>query len=94
MNADFQVAFTLLLVGMVTVFLILSLVVFMGGALINFVNKNFPAEVKPEVRKTPPAVVPSASAVTIEPGKLSAMVAAVEVVTRGKATITKVEKVN
>lgn len=84
-NPDYQLALTLLLVGMLTVAFILILVVVFGNLLIRFVNKYFPEEVKSV--KTKPSD-------TIESSKLTALVAAVEIFTQGRGKVTKIEKID
>lgn len=85
MSADFSLALQLLGVGMGTVFLILSLVVLSGNALIRIVNKYLPeqAKVKPKAPTSPDAIAPDT---------MAAIVAAVEMVTGGKGKITSIEK--
>jgi oxaloacetate decarboxylase gamma subunit len=84
-NPDYQLALTLLLVGMLTVAFILILVVLFGNLLIRFVNKYFPEEVK---------VVTTKSSSTLDSRKVSAIVAAVDVFTRGKGKVNKIEKID
>ncbi|MFB6340479.1 hypothetical protein ACE1ET_02095 [Saccharicrinis sp. FJH62] len=83
MNSDYQMAFSLLAIGMITVFIILMLVVYVGKAIILFTNRfiKLPLEEKiAEVRQT------------INPKKLAAISAAVSIVTNGKGVVEKVEK--
>ncbi|WP_020532774.1 OadG family protein [Flexithrix dorotheae] len=86
MEGEFGSALMLLVVGMVTVFSILFLVVIFGKLLISTVNKYFPA---PEIQ---PISTPSHSSDLISAGKMAAIVAAVDIVSDGKANINKVEK--
>jgi oxaloacetate decarboxylase gamma subunit len=81
MEPSLYSALSLLVVGMITVFAVLSLVVFTGNLLIRVVNA-YTAEQIP---------IPATS--KIEPKKLAAITAAVEVVTKGEGQITKVEKI-
>lgn len=74
-------ATTLLFVGMITVFIILFLVVVTGNLLIIFVNKYIPEK--------PKMAIPQS---TLQGNKLSAIVAAVEIVTKGRGRITKIRK--
>ncbi len=85
-NPDYQLALTLLIVGMLTVVLILILIVVLGNLLIRFVNKYFPEEIKRAASKTPSG--------NINDRKLSAIVAAVDIFTKGKGKVSKVEKVD
>ncbi|MFK7808032.1 MAG: OadG family protein [Saprospiraceae bacterium] len=84
-------AFLVLFVGMFTVFVILSLVVLSGKALISVINRYFPLppEKVKKVRKRPPVQIIK----TANTKKLAAIVAAVEEVTNGRGTITSIERV-
>lgn len=83
---DMGIALELLGVGMVTVFLILSLVVILGNLIIRFVNRFIP-----EVQKA--AVGMSVSALTeIDPKKQAAIASAVNLVTKGSGRVIKIEK--
>ncbi len=86
MGEKMDLAFQLLGVGMLTVFAMLFLVVFIGNMIILFVNKYVPEE---------EAVVPSKRSAgdAIDPGKMSAIISAVNTVTGGKGKVVKVEKV-
>jgi oxaloacetate decarboxylase gamma subunit len=85
MSENFQTALELLGIGMVTVFAILFLVVFIGNMIIRFVNRFIGEEdvVSPIKRETLGA---------IDPQKMAAIVSAVQLVTRGKGRVVKVEK--
>lgn len=87
MNNNFEFALQLLGVGMLTVFLILFLVVFIGNMIIRFVNKYMPEAQK----KT--SVSTRKSTTEIDSGKMAAIVAAVQMVTSGKGKVVKIEKV-
>lgn len=89
MPAELQTALLLLVVGMITVFVILSLVVFTGRTLIWVVNKYFSEEEKITYEYTAPYIEDD----VIYKKKLAAITAAVEIATRGKGKITKVERV-
>ncbi|MBL7970970.1 MAG: OadG family protein [Prolixibacteraceae bacterium] len=81
-----EIAFELLGVGMVTVFIILALVVVLGDLIIRFVNRFVP-----ELEKV--AVTKSASGASeVNPKKMAAIVSAVTKVTGGSGRVTKVEK--
>ncbi|NEW82382.1 MAG: OadG family protein [Mariniphaga sp.] len=83
---DMGIALELLGVGMVTVFIILSLVVILGSLIIRFVNRFIP-----EVQKT--AVSMSASALLeISPKKQAAIASAVNLVTKGSGRVIRIEK--
>jgi oxaloacetate decarboxylase gamma subunit len=76
MSEEISSALSLLLTGMVTVFVVLSLVVATGRLLIRISNRFY-------VEPTSP----------VSGRKLAAITAAVEVVTEGKGTITKIEQI-
>ncbi|MEL7587042.1 MAG: OadG family protein [Prolixibacteraceae bacterium] len=79
-------AFELLGVGMITVFVILFLVVIIGNLIIRFVNEYLPGEVSGGmVPVKGPATGP-------DPKKVAAIASAVSILTRGKGRITKIEK--
>lgn len=80
MENEISQALTLLGVGMITVFVVLSLVVVVGNVLIRLVNRIAPM---PEL---PP------KAPVISNAKIAAITAAVELMTGGKGRITKIEK--
>ncbi|MFK7981665.1 MAG: OadG family transporter subunit [Saprospiraceae bacterium] len=88
MSAELQTALLLLVVGMITVFIILSLVVLTGRTLIWVVNKYF----SPEEKITYEYKVPFVEDDVIYKKKLAAIAAAVEIATRGKGKIIKIEK--
>lgn len=89
MSAELQTALLLLVVGMITVFIILSLVVLTGRSLIWVVNKYFSEEEKIEYDY----VVPFIEDDVIYKKKLAAITAAVEIATRGQGKVVKVERV-
>lgn len=88
MNPELQTALSLLLVGMVTVFIILTLVVVCGNLLIRFVNKYFPEEIKAEVVRTAQAVH------SMSGKKMTAIISAVDIATKGKGKVTKIERID
>ena len=83
--SNIEVALQLLGVGMVTVFLILFLVVFIGNTIIRFINKYLPEAEKP----APSAITPTSA---IDPRKVSAIVASIQQVTNGKGKVVNIEK--
>lgn len=85
MNGNFDIAIELLGVGMITVFLILFLVVFIGYVIIKLVNRYLP-----QVQPLP--VVSKIITSAIHPDKMAAIVSAVQTVTNGKGKVVKVEK--
>ncbi|MEM6347250.1 MAG: oxaloacetate decarboxylase [Bacteroidota bacterium] len=76
-------ALTLLGSGMITIFVILSLVVFMGNGLIRLVNRfsNQPVTAKGNITDH-----------SIQSETLAAIVAAVDLTTQGKGRVVSVEK--
>lgn len=83
---DMGIAFELLIVGMVTVFVMLSLVVILGNLIIRFVNHFMP-----EVKKAA-AQLTEAAVSEINPKKMAVIVSAVNTVTKGSGRVTKIEK--
>ena len=86
MNQELIDAFGLLLIGMLTVFTVLALVVATGRALIWAVNRI--TKELPSVKKTAHSTLRVER--NINPQKMAAIVAAVEIVTKGKGKITNV----
>ncbi len=84
MNDAYFTAFTLLIVGMITVFIILASVVLGGKLIIFIVNKYFSDEVGEKIKKSVEQLISNE--------KLSAIVSTVDVITKGKGRITKIEK--
>lgn len=84
--SEMGIAFQLLGVGMVTVFIILALVVILGDLIIRFVNKFMPEMEKVAVAKT------TSTNSEINPKKMAAIVSAVNKVTDGTGRVIKVEK--
>ncbi|MBW8332477.1 MAG: OadG family protein [Prolixibacteraceae bacterium] len=84
--SEMGVAFELLGVGMVTVFVILALVVIIGNLIIRFVNKFIGEEVKTQSKGS------SNLTVEINSKKLAAIVSVVNLVTKGTGRVSKVEK--
>ena len=83
--SDIQQALEMLGVGMITVFIILSLVVIIGKLIVRFVNQYLPEAVS---RKTASGdIVPS-----IGSKKVAAIISAVKMITEGKGQVTKIEK--
>lgn len=81
-----EVALEILGVGMVTVFIILSLVVLIGNLIIIFVNRFMGEDIKPTKGKD------GTSAVQINSKKLAAIISAVNIVTNGTGRVTNVKK--
>lgn len=81
-------ALMLMVVGMITVFAILLIVIYLSRLLITIVNKVAPEEVvvKKNSGRAPAPVV-------IDPNTLAAIKEAVNIVTNGKGKLAKVEKI-
>ncbi len=84
MEQNLSNAFSILVVGMITVLLILWLVVVIGNLIIRVTNKYWPAPQNEEKKGT--------GVGSVLPGTLAAIVAAVEAVTGGKGKVTEIEK--
>ena len=88
MPQDFNLAIDILIVGMVTVFIVLSLVVLTGQLIIFLVNSRTVSESQSSnlpTSQTPEPYTPL-------PMHIAAIVATVEAVTQGKGQITKIKK--
>jgi oxaloacetate decarboxylase gamma subunit len=83
---NIETALQLLGIGMITVFTILFLVVFLGNMIILFVNRYVPGT--NVIAGTAPAVTTAG----IEANKVAAIVASVKMVTGGKGNVIKIEK--
>lgn len=82
---NLELALMLMVVGMVTVFCILLIVIYLGKSLIFQVNKYAPEEVVSNKKSAQgPAAIPA--------HVMAAINAAVTVVTQGKGKVAKVEK--
>lgn len=90
MKPELVDAFGYLLIGMITVFTVLALVVVTGRVLIWAVNR-ITKEV-PSIKKTATNLADIRQEVS--PQKMAAIVAAVEIVTKGKGKVTSIKKVN
>ncbi len=77
--------FQIFILGLLTVFLVLLVVVGTGNAIIWFVNRFF--------EPTPSKMRPSGEEVPADkPGNIAAITAAVQIITKGKGKIVKIEK--
>jgi len=86
MEENLSNAFSIMVVGMITVLIILGLVVLIGNLLIRVTNRFWPL---PENQGKPGAGTQSISS-----GTMAAIIAAVETVTGGRGKVTKIEKNN
>ena len=93
MGESLSTAFFVSFVGMITVFIILSLVVLTGKLLIKTMNTFFPA-IKTE--QNSPVTTPSfqRDLKTFDRSTLAAIVTAVDTITFGKGKVSKIEKMN
>jgi len=78
-------ALTLLVVGMLTVFIILSLVVILGKVLIWYVNKYVPEK---DIRQ------PVSEGGKTDLHKVAAIMGAVDIITTGRGYVKKIDKVD
>lgn len=90
MKPELVEAFGTLLVGMITVFTVLALVVATGQGLIWAVNRT--VKIVPNVKTG--EIPKQGLSEEINAQKMAAIVAAVEIVTNGKGKITSIEKVD
>ncbi len=86
MTSELSTALNLLGIGMITVFVVLTLVVGVGKLLIRFVN-SLPEEIKK------PTSTPTRTS-GMNPSKVAAITAAVDHATFGQGKITKIEKID
>jgi oxaloacetate decarboxylase gamma subunit len=84
MATSISSALTLMVIGMITVFLVLLLVYFTGNILIRVINQWLPE---------PTSIVKSSGTEGIDTKKIAAISAAIELFSEGKARITKIEKI-
>ena len=89
MNEQLMEGIEILIVGMITVFIVLGLVVLTGKFLIWSINKLTPDAVKKPVRTS----FLKAANQEISQQKIAAIVAAVDVITKGQGKITTIKKV-
>lgn len=93
MSGDLQTALVVLIVGMTTVFSILSLVVLAGSLLIRIVNRFFPAPIIQSGTTNTPSPILS-DKTSFNKSKLAAIVAAVDLITDHKGIVEKIERVD
>lgn len=85
MNSNFDIALQLLGIGMLTVFIILFMVVLLGNLIIRFVNRFVPESAQQ-------ISITKSYAGVVDAKKMAAIVAAVNMVSKGKGRVVKVEK--
>jgi len=83
MNENYQLALQLLVVGMLSVFFILGIVVTLGKTLIFAVNK-FTTNVKP-------SVIPKIR--SLENKKVAVITSTVDLITNGKGVVSSINKI-
>jgi oxaloacetate decarboxylase gamma subunit len=88
MTEQVSSAFLISIVGMLTVFAILALVVLTGNSLVRLINRFAPIPTKV---KQNPNISTSSSAISTK--KIAVIAAAVSAVSNGKGRIEKIEKV-
>jgi oxaloacetate decarboxylase gamma subunit len=86
-KAEFLEGITLMLIGMITVFVVLCLVVLMGGLMIRIVNRFAPNEVPGLSSSSTPT-----SALSHQ--QIAVLTAAVSVVTHGKGKVVSITKLS
>ena len=92
MGESISTAILVSLIGMVTVFTILGLVVLTGKILIRVVNNFFPIEeTEPPTSATIPPKIQNKS---FEKSTLAAIISTIDTVTLGRGKIEKIKKIN
>lgn len=87
MAENYQTAFMLLAIGMITVFMILFLVVLASKLMIMVINKYYPERIV--IGET----ALGRSKDTMDPAKISAIITAIDIMTRGKGHVDKIESI-
>lgn len=77
-------ALSLLLIGMITVFIILGLVVVIGNLVIRLTNRFIPIATQSDE--------PEVSGGKVHPKKLAAIAAVVDIVTNGRGAVAHIDK--
>ena len=90
MNPDINTALILLLVGMLSVFAVLAILVVSAKVLINLLNRwhNDETDVVKRVRRSEQSFTDS-----IEKKKMVAIMTAIDVISNGKGRVTHIEKI-
>ena len=86
MSDEFNTAFLLLAVGMITVFTILALIVVLGNWLIRIINRFFSEKAVAIIKPV------GIHTTEIQSNKLAAIVAAVDITTKGRGKVSSVKK--
>ncbi|MGL5561074.1 MAG: OadG family protein [Tannerellaceae bacterium] len=88
---NLETGLTLMIVGMTTVFTILLFVILVGKTLISYTNKFAPLPPPPKLKSTDNKTSLSHHSPTTK--QIAAITAAVQIVTKGKGSISHIEKV-
>lgn len=88
---NIQTGLLLMMVGMVTVFIILMIIIYLGKGLITLVNKYAPEEIV--VKKQAPVHVATAAVGNMTNQETAAIISAVSAATGGQGKVTKIEKI-
>ena len=91
MGESISTAILVSLIGMVTVFVILGLVVLTGKMLIRVVNTFFPIE--ETVQTTPSTLQSKTQKKSFEKSTLAAIVTTIDTITNGNGKVDKIEKI-
>ena len=91
MGESVSTAVLVSLIGMVTVFIILGLVVLTGKILIRFVNAFFP--IAETVIQAPNALKTRTKKKSFDKSTLAAIVTTIDTITNGKGKVNKIEKI-
>ena len=95
MGESISTAIIVSLIGMVTVFVILGLVVLTGKILIRIVNTFFPIlETEPAIPLKPATPNSLLQNKSFNKSTLAAIISSVDTVTFGKGKVNKIEKIN
>ena len=93
MSESLTTALLVMIIGMITVFIILSLVVLSGNLLIKFVNAFIPADLSPAGKVTENHSQQSKTGTT-NTSTLAAIITAVDVMTGGKGKADRIERID
>lgn len=93
LSANLNTALIALLVGMITVFIVLSLVVLTGRVLIFLTNRYFPVEQKKSAFTPVTKRQVQEETTAMPPAQLAAIIAVVEIATKGNGRVVKIEKI-
>ncbi len=95
MGESISTAIIVSLIGMVTVFIILGLVVLTGKVLIRIVNTFFPIhEIEPATPLTSASPNNQTPKKSFNKSTLAAIITSVDTVTFGKGKVNRIEKIN